>query len=429
MRQCAAASSSSISSVARCGNGKAASSAGSAPQSKLARTERSLRSSTVHAPPATFAPCIGSPVSASSRKRPGARSGSTARPMTSKRRAAIRFAHGYSSGTPIVEPVDAYASRPLRSPSSSPPRWRSEAQTMPAPGATSASRSPARSVTVSTGVTRPFPWSRMATGPDQRARPRGRRPQLLLQLDAPSGLLELGLAFVGLVAVDALLDGLGRLVDERLGLLEAEPGRRADDLDDLDLLVAGAGQDDVDRGLLLGGGAVLAARAGAGRRGRRGDGAGRHAELLLERLDALGQLEHRDALELVDPLLGAGHVVVTPRRSESKVRSRRACPRPRPGRAGRPRASRRGPRPGRRRRARCPPRPGPRPRAPRRRAPQPAPRTKASAVGPSSRLLSTSAPAWSAARSVSVFLTTVKRVSASRSWARSSAACGTLIPR
>ena len=47
--------------------------------------------------------------------------------------------------------------------------------------------------------------------------------------------------------------------------------------------------------------------AGRGRRdGRRGD-----AELLLERLDALAQLEHGDALELLDPVLGGGsHVLV-----------------------------------------------------------------------------------------------------------------------
>src|SRR4051794_16052369 len=166
-------------------------------------------------------------------------------------------------------------------PSISTPRWRNEAHTMPAPGARSASRSPARSVMTS-GVGAYF----------------------LLQLDGAAGLLELGLELLGLLALDALLDGLGGLVDERLGLLEAQAGGRADDLDDLDLLVAGAGEDDVDgaRLLLLGGGAV----APAGGRGRGGDGLGRDAELLLERLDALRELEHRDALELVDPLLVAG---------------------------------------------------------------------------------------------------------------------------
>src|ERR687893_552445 len=126
----------------------------------------------------------------------------------------------------------------------------------------------------------------------------------LLDLDGPAGLLELALELVGLLALDALLHGLRRLVDERLGLLEAEAGRRADDLDDLDLLVAGAREDDVEGRLLLRRAAVTVA-AGGGRRRHGGRG---HAELLLERLDALGELEHGDLLELVDPLLGAaGH--------------------------------------------------------------------------------------------------------------------------
>ena len=86
---------------------------------------------------------------------------------------------------------------------------------------------------------------------------------MLLDLDAGAGLFELRLDRVGLLAVHALLDGLGGAVDEILGLLEAEAGDRADDLDHLDLLVAGAREDDVERGLLLGRGAVAAA---AGRR-------------------------------------------------------------------------------------------------------------------------------------------------------------------
>ena len=57
------------------------------------------------------------------------------------------------------------------------------------------------------------------------------------------------------------------------------------------------------------------------------------------------------------------------------------------------------------------------------------PLTNTSAVGPSRYGLSASAPASSAARSVSVFLTTRKRVSASRSLVRSSAAWGTEVPR
>src|SRR4051812_18688766 len=89
----------------------------------------------------------------------------------------------------------------------------------------------------------------------------------LLEFDARAGLLEIGLELVGLLAVDALLDRLGGLVDERLGLLEAEAGRRADDLDRLDLLVARRGEDDVDgRRLLL----LRPVGAGAGRGGRPG---------------------------------------------------------------------------------------------------------------------------------------------------------------
>src|SRR3954470_22549359 len=171
-------------------------------------------------------------------------------------------------------------------PSISTPRWRNEAHTMPAPGARSASRSPARSVMTS-GVGAYF----------------------LLQLDGAAGLLELGLELVGLLALDALLDGLGGLVDERLGLLEAQAGRRADDLDDLDLLVAGRGEDDVDGARLLLGGSVATAATG-GRSGR-GDGRRGDAELFLERLDALAELEHGNALELLDPISSAGsHVLL-----------------------------------------------------------------------------------------------------------------------
>jgi hypothetical protein len=42
----------------------------------------------------------------------------------------------------------------------------------------------------------------------------------LLHLDGAAGLLDLGLELVGLLALDALLDRLGGLVHERLGLLE-----------------------------------------------------------------------------------------------------------------------------------------------------------------------------------------------------------------
>src|SRR3954453_12887483 len=103
----------------------------------------------------------------------------------------------------------------------------------------------------------------------------------LLQLDGAAGVLDLALQLLGLVLVDAFLDRLRRLVDERLRLLQAEAGRGANDPDDLDLLFARAGQDDVERArpLVLGSSAV--ASAGRGRRGGR-HGRRRNAELLLE---------------------------------------------------------------------------------------------------------------------------------------------------
>src|SRR6188508_1289997 len=113
----------------------------------------------------------------------------------------------------------------------------------------------------------------------------------LLDLDACAGLFELGLDLVGLVLRDALLDGCRSTVDDVLGLLEAEPGDRAHDLDHLDLLVAGRRQDDVERVLLLGRTRVAAAtrRRSSCNRDRSG---GRDAPLLLDCVLQLDELEH-----------------------------------------------------------------------------------------------------------------------------------------
>jgi hypothetical protein len=73
-----------------------------------------------------------------------------------------------------------------------------------------------------------------------------------LEGDGGAGALELLLGLVGRSLVDLLEDGLGGAVDEVLGLLETERGERADLLDDLDLLVAGSLEDDVELVLLLG---------------------------------------------------------------------------------------------------------------------------------------------------------------------------------
>src|SRR5262245_5520451 len=111
----------------------------------------------------------------------------------------------------------------------------------------------------------------MAFCPPRGKRNSGDRPSrpplgALLDFDGGAGLFQLRLDRVGLLAVDALLDGAGSAVDEVLRLLEAEARDRADDLDHLDLLVACAGEDDVEGALLLAAGVAAAACRGA--RGR-----------------------------------------------------------------------------------------------------------------------------------------------------------------
>ena len=71
----------------------------------------------------------------------------------------------------------------------------------------------------------------------------------LLDLDRGAGLFQLLLELLGVVLGDAGLDRLGGGLDEVLGLLQAEAGGGADDLDDVDLVGAEGLQDDVELGL------------------------------------------------------------------------------------------------------------------------------------------------------------------------------------
>ena len=119
--------------------------------------------------------------------------------------------------------------------------------------------------------------------------------------DGRAGLLEGGLRRVGGLLVRALEPGLGSTVDDGLGLAEAERGELADDLDDLDLLLASSLEDDVEGILLLdlfsSSAAASGSGAGNGDRGGRGD-----LEGLLERLDELRELDEGQALELLEQL-------------------------------------------------------------------------------------------------------------------------------
>ncbi len=133
---------------------------------------------------------------------------------------------------------------------------------------------------------------------------RGRPEAPLAKLDGAAGFLDLLLDLLGLGLGDAFLDRLGRALDQRLGLAEAELGDRAHFLDHVDLLAAVAGEDDVELGLLLlgrsGGGA--AAGGGGCHRGRGGN-----APFLLERLGQVGGLEHGQLGKLINKRIDVCH--------------------------------------------------------------------------------------------------------------------------
>src|SRR5829696_4667269 len=117
----------------------------------------------------------------------------------------------------------------------------------------------------------------------------------LLQFHRRAGLFELGLEGVGILAAQGLLDGVRSLVDEGLRLLQAEACSCPDDLYDLDLLLAGALEHDVELGLLLfGGGSAIAGRA-SGRGGCYGCGG--DAEALLQGLHQFRELEDGHVLD------------------------------------------------------------------------------------------------------------------------------------
>jgi hypothetical protein len=127
-------------------------------------------------------------------------------------------------------------------------------------------------------------------------------------------LLELLLCVLGLVLVHALLELLGEAVDEVLGLLEREAGKRAHHLDGRDTRAAGDLVDDDVELRLLSGGRLLGAGARAARAWRRDHGGGREggrgdAEALLQVVDeAAGLLERQpsDSIPELQDLGGLG---------------------------------------------------------------------------------------------------------------------------
>src|ERR1700748_1934691 len=179
----------------------------------------------------------------------------------------------------------------------------------------------------------------------------------LLDGDGGAGALKGRPRLVRALLVDLLQHRLGRAVDQVLGLLQAQAGQAAHLLDDLDLLVTGGLEDDVELVLLLG--LLGLAPAGAGRSRARGHGdrGGRlHVERLLELLHELGELEQGHLLERLEEVVSAdlrhGGVFLVPSIPSVWGRvslhrparpARRGC-RPRGRRLRRPRAWRAAPR-------------------------------------------------------------------------------------
>src|SRR5262245_52657326 len=138
----------------------------------------------------------------------------------------------------------------------------------------------------------------------------------LLEFHLGPSLFQLGLDLLRLVLADTFLDGLGRALDQILGLLEAQTGERAHLLDHLDLLLHAGGAHVGASRLLLdwSGGSTAAGSGGHGHRGRGGD-----APLLLQHFRQVGGLEHREFGEVVDESLQISHW------TSLWVRTSRAC--------------------------------------------------------------------------------------------------------
>ena len=107
------------------------------------------------------------------------------------------------------------------------------------------------------------------------------KPQSLLELDGGASLFELLLGLLGVFLLGLLENRLRSFVHELLGVSQAEVGDGLDSLDDLDLLVASGGQDDVELGLLFLSG-IASGRSGSDDSGGRSGSL--DVELILEGL-------------------------------------------------------------------------------------------------------------------------------------------------
>ena len=132
----------------------------------------------------------------------------------------------------------------------------------------------------------------------------------LLEGDGGASFFELSLCLLGGLLVDTLEHDAGGAINDCLRLSETEARECAHLLDDLDLLVTGRLENDVERVLLLDlfdGGSSAATGSRDGHGGCSGD-----LEDLLELLHELGELDEGELLERLDELVARqlGHVVL-----------------------------------------------------------------------------------------------------------------------
>ena len=86
----------------------------------------------------------------------------------------------------------------------------------------------------------------------------------LLEFNLGAGFLEGSLEGLSLSLGNLLLDGHGSLVNEFLSLFQAKTCAFLNSLDDLELSLAGAGEDNVEFGLLSGTGSFGGTSGGSG---------------------------------------------------------------------------------------------------------------------------------------------------------------------
>src|SRR5660398_206339 len=130
--------------------------------------------------------------------------------------------------------------------------------------------------------------------------------RLLLQLNRSTGFFQLAFKLLSSFLVHTLFDGLRSVIHQLLGFLEAQTGSGANDLNDLDLLLANSFLNHVELRLLFSSSfPITSCRCGGGNRSRRAD-----TELLFQSLDYFSQLHDGHSLNHFNQLFSS-HAALT----------------------------------------------------------------------------------------------------------------------